>query len=143
MYVYAPAEFTDRYVTRRRDWQRSYSGNCQKRRRCSSFYSLATFFFLLLRSFFFFETEKDSMEGRKQSLSTKQRHTNRELLCSINVHVQTPIYSRFRQPLDFPSGRVSSRICFPFGSSRGREPIAFTTAGFEKKKLQCGNRRFI
>lgn len=66
-------------------------------------------FFLLLLSFFFFETEKDSMEGRKQSLSTKQRHTNRELLCSINVHVQTPIYSRFRQPLDFLPLAVSRR----------------------------------
>lgn len=49
------------------------------------------------------------MEGRKQSLSTKQRHTNRELLCSINVHVQTPIYSRFRQPLDFLPLAVSRR----------------------------------
>lgn len=49
------------------------------------------------------------MEGRKQSLSTKQRHTNRELLCSINVHVQTPIYSRFRQPLDFLPLAVSHR----------------------------------
>lgn len=122
--TYVSAEFTDRYVSRHRDWQRSYSGNCQRWRRCSCFYTPTSFFL----SFLFFRKPKrrKGVDGVKQAAGNVVRIEDHHVLlmctCTCSHILATLAFSSlaFPSPPEFTPLAMSHRgFASPFAFYHG------------------------